>query len=106
MMSDLLLKISRHTKKQVDLNHSEKYQSKLNTSNGDVEFTDTKRVILTIFQVFKKLRHGMLKEKKQIELLEMKTAICEKKNTLDGVDGRRHDGELEDMVIETFQNKT
>lgn len=64
-MSDILPKINRHTKKQVDLNHSQKYQSKLNTSNGDVEFTDTKRVILTIFQVFKKLRHGMLKEKKK-----------------------------------------
>lgn len=49
----------------------------------------------------------MLKEKKkQIEVLEMKTTICEKKNTLDGVDGRRHDGELEDMVTETSQNKT
>lgn len=36
----------------------------------------------------------------------MKTTICEKKNTLDGVDGRRHDGELEDMVTETSQNKT
>lgn len=36
----------------------------------------------------------------------MKTTICEKKSTLDGVDGRRHDGELEDMVTETSQNKT
>ena len=57
------------------------------------------------------LRHGKYK-KDQIKHLEVKNIISEMQNTQDGVKstldatGKRKSSELENLAIETIQNKT
>lgn len=49
---------------------------------------DIKKVVISVFHIFKKLRHGKYNKDQISKLTQLKTIISELKNILDGINGR------------------